>query len=56
MPTQDLNIADYEYAIDSNMKITTIQVDKTVVKELQKAREYPNQPYNELLIILSLLE
>jgi len=49
MPTQDLNIADYEYAIDSNMKITTIQVDKTVVKELQKAREYPNQPYNELL-------
>jgi len=29
---------------------TTIQLDKSVVKSLQKIREYPRQTYNELII------
>jgi rRNA pseudouridine-1189 N-methylase Emg1 (Nep1/Mra1 family) len=28
---------------------TTIQLNKTVVTELKKAREYPRQTYNELI-------
>jgi len=31
------------------MNYTTIQVEKKVVKNLQKLREYPKQSYNELL-------
>jgi len=31
------------------MKSTTIQLDKAIVKELQEAKEYPRQTYNELL-------
>jgi len=29
--------------------ITTIQLDKSVVKSLKKIREYPRQTYNELI-------
>lgn len=31
------------------MSTTTIQLDKSVVNSLKKAREYPRQPYNELI-------
>jgi hypothetical protein len=31
------------------MKVTTIQLEKSVVKALQENREYPRQTYNELL-------
>jgi len=31
------------------MKVTTIQLDKSVVAALKKAREYPEQTYNELI-------
>jgi hypothetical protein len=29
---------------------TTIQLDKSVVKSLQEAKEYPRQTYNEIII------
>jgi len=29
--------------------VTTIQLDKSVVKSLKKNREYPRQTYNELI-------
>ena len=29
--------------------VTTIQLDKSVVKSLKKIREYPRQTYNELI-------
>ncbi len=29
--------------------VTTIQLKKDVVKKLKAVREYPNQPYNDLL-------
>ncbi|MBS3145302.1 hypothetical protein J4414_00675 [Candidatus Woesearchaeota archaeon] len=28
---------------------TTIQLDKSIVNSLKKAREYPKQPYNDLI-------
>ncbi len=31
------------------MNATTIQLDKTLVKSLKEAREYPRQTYNELI-------
>jgi len=31
------------------MRVTTIQLDKSVVATLKKAREYPEQTYNELI-------
>ncbi len=31
------------------MHVTTIQLDKSVVAQLKKAREYPQQTYNELI-------
>lgn len=31
------------------MNVTTIQLDKSVVAQLKKAREYPQQTYNELI-------
>jgi len=31
---------------------TTIQLKKSVVKELQNARKYPRQTYNEIIIDL----
>lgn len=31
------------------MKVTTIQLEKSVVKSLQESKEYPRQTYNELL-------
>ena len=30
-------------------KVSTIQLNKTVIEELKKAKEYPRQSYNELL-------
>ncbi len=30
-------------------KVSTIQLNKNVIEKLKKAREYPNQTYNELL-------
>jgi hypothetical protein len=30
--------------------VTTIQLDKSVVKSLKKIREYPRQTYNELIL------
>ena len=30
-------------------EVTTIQLDKSLVNSLKKAREYPRQTYNELL-------
>lgn len=30
-------------------KVTTIQLDKSVVRSLQDMREYPRQTYNDLL-------
>jgi hypothetical protein len=32
--------------------MTTIQLDKTVVKSLQKIRAYPRQTYNEIISAL----
>jgi len=31
------------------MAVTTIQVDKSIVKSLKEVREYPRQTYNELI-------
>lgn len=31
------------------MTITTIQLEKSVVNKLKTVREYPKQPYNELV-------
>ena len=31
------------------MSLTTVQLDKSVVKVLKKAKEYPRQTYNELI-------
>lgn len=31
------------------MAITTIQLEKSVVNKLKTVREYPKQPYNELV-------
>ncbi len=31
------------------MAVTTIQLEKKLVKSLQQAREYPRQTYNELI-------
>lgn len=31
------------------MKATTIQIEKSIVEELKEAKEYPRQPYNELI-------
>ncbi|MCK5026400.1 MAG: hypothetical protein KAS15_07410 [Nanoarchaeota archaeon] len=31
------------------MDITTIQLDKSLVKSLKEVREYPRQTYNELI-------
>ncbi|MBI3033257.1 hypothetical protein HYY69_07310 [Candidatus Woesearchaeota archaeon] len=31
------------------MKATTIQIDKSIVKNLSEVRDYPRQTYNELL-------
>ncbi len=31
-------------------EVTTIQLKKSVVKKLKEAREYPNQPYNSLIV------
>jgi len=31
------------------MTVTTIQVDKSIVKSLKEVREYPRQTYNELI-------
>lgn len=31
------------------MATTTIQLDKSLIKPLQEAREYPRQTYNELI-------
>ncbi len=31
-------------------RITTIQVDKTVLEELKHVKEYPEQSYNSLLL------
>ena len=30
-------------------EFSTIQLEKRVVQQLQKAKEYPRQPYNELI-------
>ena len=30
-------------------QVSTIQLNKTVIQELKKAKEYPRQSYNELL-------
>ena len=32
--------------------VTTVQLDKTVVKALKEMREYPRQTYNELIMHL----
>jgi hypothetical protein len=32
--------------------VTTIQLDKSVVSALKKLKDYPRQPYNELIINL----
>ena len=34
-------------------KVTTIQLDKGVVRQLKQAKEYPRQTYNELLVKMS---
>ena len=31
------------------MPVTTIQLEKSIVKSLKEAREYPKQTYNELI-------
>ncbi len=31
-------------------KVTTVQLDKSVVNSLKKAKEYPRQTYNELIL------
>ena len=31
------------------MKVSTIQLDKEVISDLKKAKEYPRQTYNELI-------
>lgn len=31
-------------------EVTTIQVEKNVLEMLKKAKEYPRQPYNELIM------
>lgn len=31
-------------------KVTTIQLDKSVLDSLKKTKEYPNQTYNELIV------
>jgi len=31
------------------MKVTTIQLDKTIVNSLKEIRQYPRQTYNELI-------
>lgn len=31
------------------MNTTTIQLDKSIVNSLKQAREYPRQPYNDLI-------
>jgi len=31
------------------VKATTIQLEKTIVNSLKEVREYPKQPYNELI-------
>ena len=31
------------------VKVTTIQLEKKVIEDLKKAKEYPRQTYNELL-------
>ncbi len=32
--------------------VTTIQVDKSVLESLQSIKQYPRQPYNELIFFL----
>lgn len=32
--------------------VTTIQLDKSIVKALKEAKEYPRQTYNELILQL----
>ncbi len=34
-------------------KITTIQLEKKVVEELKKAKQYPRQTYSELILELT---
>ena len=31
------------------LKVSTIQLNKSVIEQLKKAKEYPHQTYNELL-------
>ena len=31
-------------------KVSTIQLEKTVINQLKKAKEYPRQTYNELIL------
>ncbi len=49
--TKELYIGNYSnLLIPMSQSITTIQVDKTVLKELKKAKDYPEQSYNSLLL------
>ena len=32
-----------------NPNVTTIQLDKSIIKSLKEVREYPRQTYNELI-------
>ncbi len=32
-----------------NPKVSTVQLNKSVIEQLKKAKEYPSQTYNELL-------
>ena len=35
--------------------VSTIQLEKEVIEELKKAREYPRQTYNELIVKMARL-
>lgn len=39
----------------TNQEVSTIQLNKDVIEELKKAREYPRQTYNELLVKMAKL-
>ena len=39
----------YMHYIEYIMKVTTIQLDKKIVKSLKEIKQYPRQTYNELI-------
>lgn len=50
MSEKSLYISNYILTIgDYIMNTTTIQLEKSIVKDLKEIREYPRQTYNELI-------